>query len=63
MSINLPPNPTEADRQLDYILITGLLPFLLLGEWIVKQRYAFLDSNYFCMKQDHLFLSYCHCFS
>lgn len=45
MSINILPNPDQINRQLDYILIAGLLPFLLLGEYIVKSRYAHLNSR------------------
>ena len=44
MSVNLPANPTLINRQLDYILLSGMLPFGLLGEWLVKARYSHLTT-------------------
>jgi PAS domain-containing protein len=44
MSVNLPQNPDLINRQLDYILIAGLLPFFLVGEWLVQTRYAHMTT-------------------
>jgi hypothetical protein len=44
MSVNLPYNPDQIDRQLDYILIAGLVPFILLGDYVIKARYAHLST-------------------
>ena len=44
MSANLPLNPGQIDRQLDYILIAGLLPFFLLGDYLITARYAHMST-------------------
>ena len=46
MSANTDPNPEFVNRQLDYILIAGILPFLILGEWIVYARYGYLNCKF-----------------
>jgi len=39
------PNPFHADRQIDYILLTGMGPFLLFGNWVVKSRLSHLECK------------------
>lgn len=44
MSVNVGSNPAMINRQLDYILIAGLLPFGFVGEFFIKSRYAHMNT-------------------
>ena len=47
MMANIPENLDHVDRQIDFILLTGMGPFLLFGNWIVKARFAHMECKEF----------------
>ena len=49
MMANIPENIDHVDRQIDYILLTGMGPFLIFGNWIVKARLAHMECMTFYM--------------
>ena len=44
MSINVPYNTDNQNRQLDYIIIAGLVPFYLLGDFLISLRLAHMTA-------------------
>ena len=46
MMANIPENPDHVDRQIDYILLTGMGPFLIFGDLVVRARLAHMDSMF-----------------
>lgn len=46
MMANIPENPDHLDRQIDYILLTGMGPFLLFGNWVIKTRLAHMECMF-----------------
>lgn len=46
MMANIPENPDHINRQIDYILLTGMGPFLIFGDLVVKARLAHMDSMF-----------------
>lgn len=45
MMANIPENPEHLDRQIDYILLAGMGPFLMFGNWVIKSRLAHMECK------------------